>query len=133
MRYGFTISMADRTTGIRFRNLMLQSILLKTDQINCYNETGDAVPCGGSGQDGETNRTLCFQETRFKVRDGVASDRITGLSWSQDARDTGLQPPVFTKSGTHGCCIHATVLSASAIKRCPSFVCGLFGSISTDR
>jgi hypothetical protein len=31
-------------------------MLLKTDQTNCYNESGDAVHCGGSGQDGETNR-----------------------------------------------------------------------------
>jgi hypothetical protein len=60
-------------------------MLLKTDQTKCYNESGQDVPCAGSGQDGETNRVQSNPETRFEVRGGVVADRATGLCWSQNA------------------------------------------------
>lgn len=64
---------------------MTHSLLLKTDQTNCYNESGHAVPCVGSGQDAETNRTQSAQAARFNVGEGVVIDQASGLSWSQNA------------------------------------------------
>lgn len=64
---------------------MTHSLLLKTDQTNCYNESGHSVPCVGSGQDAETNRIQNVQAARFDVRDEVVTDGTTGLSWNQNA------------------------------------------------
>ena len=64
---------------------MNHSQLLKTDQTECYNASGQLVPCAGSGQDAESNRMRDNQTARFDARDEVVVDRATGLVWNQNA------------------------------------------------
>jgi len=64
---------------------MSNSLPLNTDQKNCYNESGNEIPCAGSSQDGETNQTKRVQSPRFEVCNGIVTDRVTGLNWSQNA------------------------------------------------
>jgi hypothetical protein len=64
---------------------MCQLNILKTDQTHCYDESGQNVPCSGSGQDGEVNQVQGAQVNRFESRAGVVTDRVTGLRWSQNA------------------------------------------------
>lgn len=65
--------------------------LLKTDQLYCYDEAGNVVPCTGqgpayaSGQDAARPGHLPPAGTRFQVRDGVVLDTATGALWSRDA------------------------------------------------
>ena len=66
-------------------NADMHPLLLNTDQVNCYNEVGDEIPCDGSGQDGESNSILNAPETRFVTRKDMVSDRLTGLVWSRNA------------------------------------------------
>jgi hypothetical protein len=62
-----------------------RSLLLNTDQTECYNASGYPVPCAGSGQDAESNRIRNDQTARFDVCDRVVTDRATGLMWNQNA------------------------------------------------
>jgi hypothetical protein len=64
---------------------VIRSLLLKTDQTECYNASGHPVPCDGCGQDAESNRILDGQTARFEVRDDVVTDLATGLVWNQKA------------------------------------------------
>jgi hypothetical protein len=64
---------------------MESSLLLETDQDHCYDKSGEAVPCIGSGQDGERRPCQSDPEGRFTVHDGVVTDNRTGIRWSQSA------------------------------------------------
>lgn len=77
---------------------MTDLLLLNTDQVNCYNESGQSIPCAGSGQDGETNRNHRVQGPRFEIRGGFVADRATGLRWSQNA-----SPTTFPMSWIEAC------------------------------
>ncbi|MBU2490112.1 MAG: DUF1566 domain-containing protein [Proteobacteria bacterium] len=55
-----------------------------TDQILCFDETGPA-PCPDLGQDGEVRAGPPWPLPRFELRDLVARDLLTGLSWPKDA------------------------------------------------
>jgi len=46
---------------------------------------GRAIPCQGSGQDGEYTVGLSWPVPRFEPGEGVVLDRLTGLTWSRDA------------------------------------------------
>ena len=60
-------------------------LVLKTDQTHCYNESGDPIPCRGSGQDAEVHPGQEEPEARFEIRKDIAADLYTGLIWSRDA------------------------------------------------
>ena len=58
---------------------------LQTGQTTCHDPGGAAVPCAGSGQDGEFRRGLPWPEPRFEVRGAIVLDRLTGLFWTRNA------------------------------------------------
>jgi len=58
---------------------------LQTGQTTCHDPGGIAVPCTGSGQDGEFHRGLLWPEPRFEVHGAIVFDRLTELSWTQNA------------------------------------------------
>lgn len=58
---------------------------LQTGQISCHDTEGHAVPCAGSGQDGENRAGLPWPTPRFQAEGGLALDRLTGLVWTRDA------------------------------------------------
>jgi hypothetical protein len=67
---------------------MAPLLLLKTDQVHCYDESGHPVACAGSGQDAESNCIRDDHTARFDFRDGVVTDRATDLIWNQNASPT---------------------------------------------
>jgi hypothetical protein len=67
---------------------MSHLLLIKTDQRNCYDESGQIVSCAGSGQDGETNKSQRISVNRYEASAGVVIDPLTGLRWSQNASPT---------------------------------------------
>lgn len=52
-----------------------------TGQIQCYSETGEPVPCTGTGQDGELSPGTCWPAPRFQTIKDSVLDRLTGLHW----------------------------------------------------
>jgi hypothetical protein len=64
---------------------VIRSLLLETDQTECYNASGHTVPCDGSGQDAESSRIRNEQTARFDVQGEVVIDRATGLTWNRNA------------------------------------------------
>ncbi len=57
----------------------------KTGQLTCHDTEGRAVPCVGSGQDGETCAGLPWPAPRFHADGDLVLDRLTGLIWTLDA------------------------------------------------
>ncbi len=58
---------------------------LCTGQRSCHDETGQVIPCGGSGQDAEFRAGIPWPAPRFEVQNGVVLDRLTGLYWTRHA------------------------------------------------
>ena len=58
---------------------------LQTGQTSCHDPGGAAVPCAGSGQDGEFRMGLSWPEPRFSARDKAVTDRLSGLVWRRAA------------------------------------------------
>ncbi len=70
--------------------------LSRTGQITCFDATGTALPCGGSGQDGEHRAGAPWPAPRYwDLADGTVLDRLTGLMWVWDANVMTLRDPVF--------------------------------------
>ena len=64
--------------------------LPKTGQSICYNGSGMAVACSGTGQDGELQPGLAWPTPRFSSNgDQTVTDLLTGLVWSQNANPAG--------------------------------------------
>jgi hypothetical protein len=59
--------------------------VIKTDQNRCYDEDGNPMDCGGSGQDGEMRFGVKWPIPRFEERGTVVIDRLSGLMWPRDA------------------------------------------------
>ncbi len=59
----------------------------QTGQKNCYDEQGDIIPCGATGQDGEYRKGIEIDlVNRFHDNQkGVVKDNLTGLYWTKDA------------------------------------------------
>lgn len=67
-----------------------------TGQAACWDDQGNSRPCGGTGEDGETQAGLAWPTPRFTDNgDGTVTDNLTGLIWLQDgncpATDMGWQ------------------------------------------
>ena len=60
-------------------------VVAATGQKHCYDTGGNKVVCRGTGQDGELQLGGDWPVSRFVVEQHVVLDRLTGLSWLQDA------------------------------------------------
>jgi hypothetical protein len=60
-------------------------VVMKTDQIQCYDADGRLMDCAGSGQDGEMRWGAKWAIPRFEQREGVSIDQLSGLMWTQNA------------------------------------------------
>ncbi|MFH1820102.1 Lcl C-terminal domain-containing protein [Thiobacillus sp.] len=58
---------------------------LQTGQTTCHDSGGAAIPCAGSGQDGEFRRGIPWPGPRFEGHGEVILDRLTGLFWTRNA------------------------------------------------
>lgn len=60
--------------------------LWKTGQSQCFDQTGNSLPCAGSGQDGEIQAGLAWPTPRFTDnQDGTVTDKLTDLIWLKQA------------------------------------------------
>ncbi len=61
--------------------------LPKTGQSSCYDAIGNAIPCAGTGQDGDIKAGVSWPNPRFVVGTGTeaacVADKLTGLMWVQ--------------------------------------------------
>jgi len=64
---------------------MKTGILLNTDQISCFDESGNEIDCRNTGQDGNFNTCREAEGERFTIGEDVAVDTWTGLSWPRNA------------------------------------------------
>ncbi len=58
---------------------------METDQKDCFDESGNKIPCSGSGQDAEHKKGGIGVKNRFKVLKDMVEDNLTGLSWCRNA------------------------------------------------
>lgn len=66
--------------------------IAQTGQTACWNESGTAVNCSGTGQDGEIRAGVTWPKTRFVDNgNGTVSDNLTGLVWLKNANCFGPQ------------------------------------------
>ena len=63
--------------------------VLATGQDRCYDPQGVAVPCAGSGQDGERRLGRRWPADRFETVGEAVRDALTGLVWWRRADMTG--------------------------------------------
>jgi hypothetical protein len=64
----------------------LRATVPKTGQINCYDSTGAAVSCAGTGQDGQIRAGVVWPTPRFTDNNnGTVTDNLTGLIWPKNA------------------------------------------------
>ncbi|MBI5194214.1 MAG: DUF1566 domain-containing protein [Nitrospirae bacterium] len=65
--------------------------LPKTGQTTCYDSIdGTAIPCAGTGQDGDIQAGVAWPSPRFTNNgDGTVTDNLTGLMWTQDGNAPG--------------------------------------------
>lgn len=63
---------------------------LQTGQSTCHDSTGREIPCLGSGQDAEFRRGLPWPSPRFELEGVLVLDRLTGLTWPQNANLAGF-------------------------------------------
>ncbi len=62
----------------------------KTGQTKCYNASGTAITCTGTGQDGEIQAGVTWPNPRFTDNGNSAvTDNLTGLIWTKDAKTPG--------------------------------------------
>jgi len=71
-----------------------QSKQLKTGQTSCYDSSGSAVGCAGTGQDGELQQGLARSYT--DNGDGTITDNRTGLMWEKLSDDGSVHDRYHT-------------------------------------
>ncbi len=89
--------------------------LPRTGQTACYDVSGAAVACAGTGQDGELQAGAAWPSPRFTENaDQTLTDRLTGLVWSREGRAAGPAAcgPGTRKSGP-GALDHVKCLNAN--------------------
>src|SRR5919108_448293 len=64
-----------------------------TGQTECGDpETGELIPCEGTGEDGDLQAGVKWPKPRFTVNNnGTVTDNLTGLIWMKNANCNGLQ------------------------------------------
>ena len=77
--------------------------LPKTGQSLCYDTSGAAIQCNGSGQDGERQSGVPWPDLRFVDNgDGSILDKLTSLIWTKDGNLMQTRDPSFDADGTSG-------------------------------
>jgi hypothetical protein len=62
--------------------MMINELSLETDQTSCFDESGMAMDCRGTGQDGAFKKVSHMEgPERFAVTDDIVQDKWTGLAW----------------------------------------------------
>ncbi|MBW2617675.1 MAG: DUF1566 domain-containing protein [Deltaproteobacteria bacterium] len=62
----------------------------KTGQTSCYDSSGNAIDCTGTGQDGELQWGVAWPDPRLTDNgDGTLTDNLTGLTWMKDLTGPG--------------------------------------------
>jgi hypothetical protein len=69
---------------------MNSRLILQTDLMDCFDESGNKIPCSDSGQDAEHKKGGLSVNQRFKVRNDIVEDNLTGLSWCRNANLSGF-------------------------------------------
>ena len=64
-------------------------VLAQTGQSVCYDVTGEAVPCPGTGQDADLRTGVPWPAPRFQRTPQGALDLLTGLCWLEPGHLTG--------------------------------------------
>jgi hypothetical protein len=69
----------------------------------CYDEHGVQRNCAGTGEDGEHRKGVGWPLPRFVDNgDGTVTDKVTGLTWLQDANCISTNYPLEDTDNTHG-------------------------------
>ncbi len=63
-------------------------LLATTGQRQCFDARGTAIPCAGSGQDGDFQHGAPWPLPRFTDFCQTVQDRLTGLVWARQPLDT---------------------------------------------
>jgi hypothetical protein len=73
------------------------SRIAKTGQTTCHGTAGAAIPCAGTGQDGELRFGTTWSSPRF-IDSGnqTLTDTFTGLTWTRDANPMATRDPYFS-------------------------------------
>lgn len=80
--------------GIKYSSYMVWPVriadksgtkIFQTGQRHCYAETGDIINCDNTGQDGEIQSGLSYDEPRFREDGDCVYDHATQLTWQKDA------------------------------------------------
>jgi hypothetical protein len=67
------------------------SRVLKTGQTRCWSASGAKINCNGTGQDGDFQAGILCPTPRFVDNEnGTVTDRLTGLTWLQNANRFGV-------------------------------------------
>jgi len=64
------------------------NVIPRTGQSLCYDVAGKAIPCAGSGQDGEWQSGAPWPKPRFEMLEDGVLDRLTRLLWRRSANLT---------------------------------------------
>lgn len=62
-----------------------RNMLFRTDQTQCFNTSGEPIPCSGTGQDGDIRAGRPWPRPRFEAENDTVRDRLSGLRWSREA------------------------------------------------
>jgi hypothetical protein len=88
---------------VRTVNGVVPANVSKTGQATCYDVSGNAIPCAGTGQDGDLQKGVTWPSPRFIDNgDSTVTDNLTGLMWLKDANCIATQYPSFDTGGTAG-------------------------------
>jgi hypothetical protein len=61
-----------------------------TGQTVCYDSSGAAIPCAGTGQDGDKRAGVPWPSPRFVVNGDCVADNLTGLTWAHSGNLGGV-------------------------------------------
>jgi len=93
--------------------------LAASGQIRCYGAAGAALPCAGSGQDGELRLGRPWPQPRFTAQGPVVQDNLTGLVWAR-AADLGPGPMSWFEAGQAAAALNQRGLGGLGGWRLPS-------------
>jgi hypothetical protein len=75
----------------------------ETGQVTCYNASGTAIACAGTGQDGDLRPGVQWPAPRFTDNgNGTVTDNLTGLIWLKNANCFGARNWTTALSDANG-------------------------------